>query len=44
VGQQEIRKLRAVLTPAEKRKLVKDARFAVDWIFEVAKQIEESPA
>jgi len=44
VGQREIRKLRAVLTPAEKRKLVRDARFTVDWIFAVAKQIEEEPA
>jgi hypothetical protein len=44
VGKKEIEKLRALLTPAEKRKLVKDNRFSVDWIFEVAQQIEESPA
>ena len=37
VGSREIETLRAALSPAEKRKLVKDTRFGVDWIYEVAK-------
>ncbi len=41
VGPREIETLRAVLSPVEKRKLVKDARFGVDWIYEVAKEIAE---
>jgi hypothetical protein len=41
VGQREIDTLRAALTPAEKRKLLKDTRFGVDWIYEVAKTIAE---
>ena len=41
VGQREIDALRAALTPAEKRKFLKDARFGVDWIYEVAKTIAE---
>ena len=44
VGPREIEALREALTPAEKRKLVKDARFGVDWIYEVAKQIAEDAA
>jgi hypothetical protein len=44
VGSREIDKLRASLSPAEKRKLVKDARFGVDWIYEVTKQIAEKAA
>ncbi len=44
VGSREIDKLRASLSPAEKRKLVKDTRFGVDWIYEVAKQIAEKAA
>jgi Family of unknown function (DUF6088) len=44
VGPREIETLRAALTPAEKRKLVKDARFGVDWIYEVAKRIAEKAA
>jgi hypothetical protein len=39
VGPREIETLRAALSPAEKRKLVKDTRFGVDWIYEVAKRI-----
>jgi hypothetical protein len=44
VGRREIETLRAALTPAEKRKLVKDARFGVDWIYEVTKRIAEKVA
>jgi hypothetical protein len=44
VGPGEIETLRAALSPAEKRKLVKDAQFGVDWIYEVAKRIEEKTA
>ncbi|MBZ5666798.1 MAG: DUF6088 family protein [Acidobacteriia bacterium] len=44
VGPRELAALRAALTPAEKRKLVKDTRFGVDWIYEVAKQIAEKAA
>src|ERR1700693_2467872 len=36
IGPREIEKLRSALSPAEKRRLVKDARFGVDWIYEVA--------
>ena len=36
--------LRASLSPSKKRKLVKDARFGVDWIYEVAKRIAEKTA
>lgn len=39
VGPKEIETLRASLSPAEKRKLVKDTRFGVDWIYDVAKRI-----
>jgi hypothetical protein len=44
VGPREIETLRAALSPAEKRKLVKDTRFGVDWIYEVAKRIAEEAA
>ena len=44
VGPREIAMLRARLSPAEKRKLVKDTRFGVDWIYEVAKRIAEKAA
>jgi hypothetical protein len=44
VGPREIETLRGILSPAEKRKLVKDARFGVDWIYEVAKRIAEKAA
>lgn len=44
VGPREIDKLRDSLSPAEKRKLMKDARFGVDWIYEVAKRIAEQAA
>ncbi len=41
VGPREIETLRAAPSPAEKRKLVKDTRLGVDWIYEVAKPIAE---
>ena len=44
VGPREIETLRTALSPAEKRKLVKDAQFGVDWIYEVAKRIAEKAA
>jgi hypothetical protein len=44
VGAGEIETLRRTLSPAEKRRLVKDTRFGVDWIYQVAKKIAEKPA
>jgi len=44
VGPREIETLRAGLSSAEKRKLVKDTRFGVDWIYEVANRIVETNA
>ena len=44
VGAREIETLRRTLSPAEKRRLVKDTRFGVDWIYEVAKKIAEKTA
>jgi hypothetical protein len=44
VSTREIQTLRTALSPAEKRRLVKDARFGVDWIYEVAKKIGEKTA
>lgn len=44
VGAGEIDTLRAGLTAAEKRQLVKDTRFGVDWIYEAAKRIAEKAA
>jgi hypothetical protein len=44
VGAREIDTLRGALSPGEKRKLVKDAQFGVDWIYEVAKKIAEKTA
>src|SRR5580698_8683710 len=41
VGPREIETLREALTAAEKRKLVKDTQFGVDWIYAVAKKIAE---
>jgi hypothetical protein len=40
VGATEIQKLRAVLTEAERRKLLKETRFGVGWIYEVSKIAE----
>ena len=44
VGPREIERLRATLSPAEKRKLLRDTRFGVDWIYDVAKRIAEKTA
>jgi hypothetical protein len=44
VSTREIQTLRTALSPGEKRRLVKDARFGVDWIYEVAKRIAEKTA
>src|SRR5580658_6184364 len=44
IGPREIEQLRTALSPAEKRRLVKDARFGVDWIYAVAKRIAEKTA
>jgi hypothetical protein len=44
VGPRELATLGTALTPAEKRKLVKDTRFGVDWIYEVAKRLAEKAA
>jgi len=44
VGAREIGTPRAVLSPAEQSKLLKDARFGIDWIYEVARRIVEKVA
>jgi hypothetical protein len=44
VGPREIATLQAALSPEEKRRLVKDTQFGVDWIYEVAKKIAEKAA
>jgi hypothetical protein len=44
IGSREIETLRATLTPAEKRRLVRDTRFGVDWIYAVANKIAEKTA
>jgi hypothetical protein len=44
VGSREIASLRSSLSSAEKRRLLKDTRFGVDWIYEVAKKIAEKAA
>lgn len=44
VGAREVERLRASLSPAERRKLVKETRFGVDWIYEVANRIAEITA
>ncbi|HVR26380.1 MAG TPA: DUF6088 family protein [Candidatus Polarisedimenticolia bacterium] len=44
IGPREIEKLSSALSPVEKRRLVKDTRFGVDWIYEVAKRIAEKTA
>jgi len=44
VGQREVDALRSSLSPSEKRQLVKETQFGVDWINEVAKRIAERTA
>jgi hypothetical protein len=44
VGTREIETIRARLSPQEKRRLLRDTRFSVDWIYEVAKRIAEQSA
>jgi len=44
VGRREIEALRSSLSPSEKRQLVKETQFGVDWINEVAKRIAEKAA
>jgi hypothetical protein len=44
IGPHEIEKLRSALSPVEKRRLVRDTRFGVDWIYAVAKRIAEKTA
>ena len=44
IGKHEMKVLRAVLTPSERKKFVRDARFGVDWIYEVASRIAEETA
>ena len=40
-GPEIIRRLRDRLTPAERRRLLRDTRYSIDWIFAVARQIAE---
>ena len=44
VGRREIETLRSSLSPTEKRQLIKETQFGVEWINEVAKQIAEKTA
>jgi hypothetical protein len=44
VGKREIETLRSALSPSEKRKLLKDIQFGVEWIHETAKKIAEKTA
>ena len=44
VEKREIEMLRSSLSAAEKRKLVKDTQYGVDWIYDVAKRIAEKAA
>jgi hypothetical protein len=44
VGTREIETLRTKLSPQEKRRLLRDTRFGVDWIYDVAKKIAETRA
>jgi len=44
VGAREIDTLRSRLSPQEKRRFLKDTRFSVDWIYDVAKQLAEKSA
>ena len=44
VGKRELETLRSSLSNAEKRQLVKETQFGVEWINDVAKQIAEKSA
>jgi hypothetical protein len=44
VGAHEMEMLRTALTPSERKKFARDARFGVDWIYEVASRIAEETA
>jgi predicted transcriptional regulator of viral defense system len=44
VGTREIETIREKLSQKEKDRLLKDTRFSVDWIYDVAKQIAEKSA
>ena len=44
VRTQEIETIRGRLSPQEKQRLVKETRFSVDWIYEIAKRIAEKTA
>jgi hypothetical protein len=44
VGRREIETLRTKLSLQEKRRLLRDTRFGVDWIYDVAKKIAETRA
>lgn len=44
VGARQIETLREALSATEKRRLLKDTRFGVDWIYELAKKIAEKAA
>src|SRR5260370_36305744 len=44
IGPREIEKLQSALSTAEKRRLVKDTRFGVDWIYEEPKRTPEKTA
>lgn len=44
MGTREIGTIRAKLSPKKKDRLLKDTRFSVDWIYDVAKQIAEKSA
>src|SRR5580692_5649311 len=44
VGPREIETLRSELSLADQRKLLKETRFGVDWIYKVASQIAEKTA
>jgi rRNA-processing protein FCF1 len=44
VGPEIITRLRIRLSPAENRELLRDARYATDWIFAVARQVAEEDA
>jgi Family of unknown function (DUF6088) len=44
VGSNEIEALRTTFSVVERRKLVKDTQYGVDWIYDVAKRIAEKAA